>query len=80
MKKPKEKQTVDLLDLPQKERVRLCKEIHDILQQRVIEEKDSQQKTETETQEHYRNKRFLAKTTESYLTKIKNRQICNRLV
>jgi len=39
MLRNKEKQTIDLLDLPQKERVRLCKEIRNILQQKVLEEK-----------------------------------------
>jgi len=68
MKKPKRKQTVDLLALPQKERARLCKEIRALLQQKVLEEKDLQRKTETETQQPYesRESKILVKTSKSH--------------
>jgi len=39
MQNPKKVHKVNLLDLPQKERLRLCKEIRCILRQRVSEEK-----------------------------------------
>ena len=39
MKSLKENQTVDLLALPEKERIRLCKEIRNLLQQKAVEEK-----------------------------------------
>lgn len=40
MEKSKVNQPIDILTLPQKERTRLCQEIRDILEQRVLEEKD----------------------------------------
>jgi hypothetical protein len=69
MKKPKRKQTVDLLALPQKERVRLCKEIRALLHQKVLEEKVLQRKTETETQQQYESSesKLLMKTSKSHL-------------
>ena len=39
MKNCKGKHAIELLDLPKKERVRLCREIHGILHQKVLLEK-----------------------------------------
>jgi len=36
LEKAKGKQTLDLLDLPKKERIRLCKEIRSLLRQKVL--------------------------------------------
>ena len=78
MKKQKEKQTVDLLALPQKERIRLCKELHNLLQQKVLVEKDLHREPKMETQQSCKNREILSKTSDSYLVRIKDNQLWNQ--
>ncbi|MFQ6068155.1 MAG: hypothetical protein ACE5KD_01285 [Candidatus Bathyarchaeia archaeon] len=78
--KPKRKRPVDLLALSRKERIRLCKEIRNILQQRILEGKNSQWETKREKRQLRGNEGISAKTLKSHFTRIKNRQIWKRLV
>ncbi len=80
MKRLSEKRMLDLLELPQKERVRLCREIRSVLQQRVLEEKDVQLQVEPETRQCCGKIGMPAKNSSSYLSRIKNSQVWNRLV
>jgi hypothetical protein len=64
--KTKGKQTLDLLDLPQKERIRLCEEIRYILRQKALEERSLQQRTEAQTRQPYKGKGIRAHNLGSY--------------
>lgn len=70
MKKPKGKQTVDLLALPQKERIRLCRKIRIILQQRVSEERNSRRKAVIEKQQPHGRGEVFAKTLKSHFIEL----------
>jgi hypothetical protein len=72
LEKTKGKQTLDLLDLPQKERIRLCKEIRSLLRQKIVEEKAPQRETPTAPEEPHRTMKSLSKVSEQSLVKIEN--------
>ncbi len=78
--KRSEKRKLDLLNLPQKERVRLCREIRSILQQRAMEEKDVQMRVKPEKPQLFGKREVLAKNSNSYLSRIRNSRVWNRLV
>jgi len=79
LEKTKGKQTIDLLDLPQKERILLCKEIRSLLRQKVLEEKTPQRETHAESEEPHRTMETLDKVSEQSFVKIENCRIWNRL-
>lgn len=74
------KQAFDLLDLPQKERIRLCKEIRSFLRQKVLVEKASEQETDIEPKGSRRTIRNCEKVAEHSLARIDSRHIWNRPV
>jgi hypothetical protein len=76
--KTRGKQAFDLLDLPQKERVRICKEIRSLLRQKVLEDKAPQQKTGMEPEESCQTIRNRGKTAEHYNAKVDSCRIWNR--
>ena len=67
MRKTREKQPIDLLSLSKKDRIRLCKEIHKMLRQRVQEERHLEKGNVPKVSQLRNN--INAETYESYFLK-----------